>query len=73
MLGSPGCCWESGGVFAVGSFGWHWLILPGAPRSLCCTHLLPASVEVLAGGGFGDKILLANEMRRLVKPDTGAA
>ena len=34
---------------------------------LFSTQLLPAFVEVFAIGSFGDKILPANEMRRLIK------
>lgn len=43
----------------------------GAPRDLCPMYLLPGSAEELALGSFGDKILPANEMRRLTKLRVG--
>ena len=41
------------------------------PWGLSSTHLLHGFVEVFANGSFGDKILPANETRRLIKLRVG--
>lgn len=43
----------------------------GQPWGLSSTYLLHGFVELFANGSFRDKILPANEMRRLIKLPVG--
>lgn len=57
-------------VCAVGMVGGTDQFL-GEPPGAFPAHLLPGSTEVLTNGSYGDKILPANEMRRLINFELG--